>query len=99
MAGVEYGSVIVFCPLVQAVATGFAVSHLYPEVTEKLQVTEEGPRAERRLPGALPPCPPLCSWLWAACDKTGMNFTYRIPPLGYNPGVWPLPGVGRRYGV
>lgn len=34
MTGVEDGSVIVFCPLVQAVAASFAVSHLYPEVTE-----------------------------------------------------------------
>lgn len=42
MAGVEDGSVIVFCPLVQAVAAGFAVSHLYPEGTEKLQVMEKG---------------------------------------------------------
>lgn len=42
MAGVEDGSVIVFCSLVQAVATGFAVSHLYPEATEKLQVMEKG---------------------------------------------------------
>lgn len=41
MAGVEDGSVVVFCPLVQAVAAGFAVSHLYPKVTEELQVTEE----------------------------------------------------------
>lgn len=63
MARVKNGSVIVFCPLVQAVAAGFAVSHLYPEVTEKRQVTEEGPGAEGRQPGALPPCLPLCSWL------------------------------------
>lgn len=45
MAGVEDGPVIVFCPLVQAIAAGFAVSHLDPEATEKLQVTEEGPGA------------------------------------------------------
>lgn len=51
MAGVEDGSVIVFCPLVQAVSTGFAVSHLYPEAAE---VTKTG-----RLPGARPPCPLL----------------------------------------
>lgn len=31
MAGVEDGAVIVFCSLVQAVAAGFAVSHLQPE--------------------------------------------------------------------
>lgn len=33
------------------------------EVTEKWQVTEEGPGAEERQPGAPPPCLPLCSWL------------------------------------
>lgn len=58
MAGVEDGSVVVLRPLVQAVAAGFAVSHLYPEVTEKLQVTEEGPRAEGKVSRGSPTLSP-----------------------------------------
>lgn len=58
MAGVKDGPVIIFCPLVQAIATGFTVSHLYPEATEKLQVTEEGPKAGGKIPRNSPALSP-----------------------------------------
>lgn len=50
MARVEDCSVIVLCSLVQAVAAGFAVSHLRPET--KGEPMAEGPQAEARLQGA-----------------------------------------------